>query len=165
MTHAYRTRPLEGDDLEAIARIEEQSFPNAWPRRRLWRWLRHPSVFGRVILLARDENEVVGFFLCVREHERYYLANLAVATAHRRRGAGRFMLRALELLALEDGALRIELDVRETNLPAQLLYRDAGYRATHIRSGFYEGEDGYRMERTLRRPRVEAMADSAGEAE
>ena len=39
----------------------------------------------------------------------------------------------------------VRLEVRETNLAPQLLYRKAGYRAVGIESSYYGGEDDYRM--------------------
>jgi ribosomal protein S18 acetylase RimI-like enzyme len=47
--------------------------------------------------------------------------------------------------------MRIDLEVQESNLPAQLLYRKAGYRATRILRNYYPTthEDGYRMVRPL----------------
>ena len=45
----------------------------------------------------------------------------------------------------------ISLEVEESNLPAQLLYRKMGYRATKVLRNFYRalGEDGYKMVRKV----------------
>ena len=49
---------------------------------------------------------------------------------------------------------KIYLEVAESNLPAQLFYRNWGYRATRILRNYYPktDEDGYRMELVLQRP-------------
>ena len=43
---------------------------------------------------------------------------------------------------------RIVLEVRETNLPAQLFFRSLGFRATSVLKDFYEDstEDAYLMQ-------------------
>jgi ribosomal-protein-alanine N-acetyltransferase len=43
----------------------------------------------------------------------------------------------------------VVLEVRETNLGAQIFYRRLGFRAQRVAKGFYRdrGEDGYIMER------------------
>ena len=41
------------------------------------------------------------------------------------------------------------LEVREGNLPAQLLYRECGYSLTEIWRSYYGDEDGYRMARKV----------------
>ena len=48
-------------------------------------------------------------------------------------------------------AARVSLEVRESNLPAQLFYRSVGFKASGIRRGYYKkyGEDAYVMERLL----------------
>ena len=46
-----------------------------------------------------------------------------------------------------DRRTRICLEVRETNLPAQLFFRNAGFRAIKVLHGFYNDtpEDAYEM--------------------
>ena len=46
---------------------------------------------------------------------------------------------------------RITLEVRETNLPAQLFFKDQGFRAVRVLRTFYEdsGEDAYMLQYCL----------------
>ena len=80
--------------------------------------------------------------------------NLAVHPGARRRGIASECLQFAERLARKRGSLRIVLEVRETNLAAQLLYRKAGYRVTLILRNYYSAarEDAYHMERALEEP-------------
>ena len=54
---------------------------------------------------------------------------------------------------VDPDVVEIYLEVEERNLPAQLLYRKAGYRAVQILRNFYPqlGEDAYRMVRRIHR--------------
>jgi ribosomal-protein-alanine N-acetyltransferase len=135
-------RPHTADDLEALAAIEEASFPNAWSRDALAGFLQREDSDCRVIELA---GRVVGFFVVLIEPDRLHMVNIAVDPEFRRRGLALHALDRIDELALERGAEQIVLEVRETNLDAQLLYRKAGYRAVEIVSGYYNGEDAYRM--------------------
>ena len=65
------------------------------------------------------------------------IINIAVHPDFRRRGYGRAILSALESSAVEFGAERIFLDVRESNEPAKSLYMSSGYRIAGIRRGYY----------------------------
>src|SRR5262249_32765084 len=64
------------------------------------------------------------------------------------RGGATALLKKYEPFLPRPGG-RIEAPVPETNLPAQLLLRSAGYRAVRVFRGFYSGEDAYLMERRL----------------
>jgi [ribosomal protein S18]-alanine N-acetyltransferase len=63
--------------------------------------------------------------------------NLAVAPESRRRGIARALLEAgLSALAAR-GADEVFLEVRESNVGAQELYRSLGFRAVGLRAGYY----------------------------
>lgn len=73
------------------------------------------------------------------------LLDIGVAPAWRRQGIGRALLKGLEEMLRRPGDC-IRVTVPETNLPAQLLLRDAGYRALSVLRGYFGTEDGYLME-------------------
>lgn len=77
---------------------------------------------------------------------RIVLLNLAVSLDWRRRGIASALLERLaqKLRQLDDC---IQVTVPETNLAVQLLLREAGFKATRVMRGYYNGEDGYLMER------------------
>ncbi len=122
--------------------IEQASFPDAWSREVLAGLIQRADTDCRVL---EQEGRVVGFLLVVYEPEGLHMVNLAVDPDFRRRGLGLGALERIDELAEERGAERVVLEVRETNLAAQLLYRKAGYRAVRIVSDYYRNEDAYRM--------------------
>ena len=135
-------RPYAVGDLDALVAIEEASVPSAWSRDVLERFLQRQDSDCYVI---EQSERVVGFFLVIYEPDGLHMANLAVDPEFRRRGLALLALDWIEELAKERGAERIALEVRETNLAAQLLYRKAGYRAIKIVSDYYPDEEAYRM--------------------
>lgn len=134
-------RTMRPEDRAEVLRIEAASFPDAWTGEVLDDFLAR-GASGHVLEQA---GRCVGFFLVLRARDSLLLANLAVAPEVRRSGIATLALRKIEGIAWAYGLPRIELQVRETNLAAQLLYRRNGYRAVEILRGYYTDQDGYRM--------------------
>lgn len=143
-----RVRDARREDFHALLQIERASYPSAWTRRQLVRMLAHAGSRSWVIDLA---GRVAGFLVLIDEGQHWHLANLAVAPDLRRRGLGLLALRTVDERVATWPHPRVILHVRESNLPAQLLYRRAGYRAVEILPRYYSDEPAYRMEKDLGR--------------
>jgi ribosomal-protein-alanine N-acetyltransferase len=74
--------------------------------------------------------------------------NFAVAEAYRRAGVGSQMIAKLAAKLSNQRRSRIILEVRETNLPAQVFFRENGFRAVSVLRSYYADtpEDAYIME-------------------
>lgn len=134
-------RSMRPEDRADVLRIEEASAPDAWTADVLDRWLAN-GASGHIL---EREGRCVGFFLVLLARDHLHLVNLAVAPEKRRRGIATLALQKIENIAWAYGLPRIQLEVRETNLAAQLLYRRSGYRAVEIVRSYYGDQDGYRM--------------------
>jgi [ribosomal protein S18]-alanine N-acetyltransferase len=135
-------------DLESVGRIEEICFSSPWSPQTFRLALGEPSVS---CLVARFEDEVVGYAI-VRLHGRQLLvANLAVTPDFQGRGLGRTLLRAVLGLGIRGGASWAVLDVRESNERAIRLYSASGFHAIGKRRGYYSDppEDSIVMKRVL----------------
>jgi ribosomal-protein-alanine N-acetyltransferase len=77
--------------------------------------------------------------------------NFAVLRSHRRLGVGAQMMAKLTAKLAPDRRNRIVLEVRETNLAAQLFFRSLGFRAVSVLRDFYQdtAEDAYLMQLSL----------------
>jgi ribosomal-protein-alanine N-acetyltransferase len=141
-------RSMRPDDRAEVLRIEEASFPDAWTADVFDRMLAH-GASGHVL---EREGQCVGFFLVLLAGDHLHLANLAVAPEARRKGIASLALRKIEGIAWAYGLPHIELEVRETNLAAQLLYRRNGYRAVGIMRSYYPDQDAYKMTKDVLLP-------------
>jgi len=141
-------RAMRPDDRVDVLRIEEASFPDAWSADAFDHWLSN-GASGHVL---EREGRCVGFFLVMLASDRLHLVNLAVAPEERRKGIATLALRKIENIAWAYGLPRIELEVRETNLAAQLLYRQSGYRAVEIVRSYYPDQDAYKMTKYVHLP-------------
>jgi ribosomal protein S18 acetylase RimI-like enzyme len=154
-------------DLSHVLRIAATAAHGSWTRQEFVTAFQSSDTAGWV---AEAGNHVAGFVIyavngppeeAVRVGPRWgrrktsqaplriVLLNLAVAADWRRRGVGRALLGRLgqKIRQAQDC---IQATVPESNLAAQLLLRNAGYKATRVLRRHFGDEDGYLMERQHR---------------
>ncbi len=132
-------------DMPAVLDIESQSFEFPWSEEEFVRCLRQRNCIGMV---AECDERVVGFMIYELHKNRLHILNFAVDPAARRSGVGRAMTDKLIGKLSHDRRNRIMLEVRETNLEAQLFFRSLGFRAISVLREFYDDspEDAYLMQ-------------------
>lgn len=132
-------------DFDSVLRIENESFPLPWGEEDFIRCLRNRNVIGMV---ADVGEQVAGFNIYELHRNRLHILNFAVDPAFRRRGVGAAMVSKLVNKLSPQRRNRIMLEIRETNLDAQLFFRGLGFRAVSLLRDFYEDstEDAYLMQ-------------------
>lgn len=132
-------------DMPEVLEIEQRSFEFPWSDDDFIRCLRQRNCIGMV---AEHSERVVGFMIYELHKSRLHILNLAVHPEFSRRGVGEQMIRKLISKLAPQRRSRIMLEVRETNLPAQLFFRQLGFRAVSLLREFYEDtpEDAYLMQ-------------------
>jgi [ribosomal protein S18]-alanine N-acetyltransferase len=98
-------------------------------------------------ILAEIEGQIVGYVLFWLLPGAIDIHNIAVHVDHRRRGIARLLLGMVVAEARNQSSLRVMLEVRRSNLPAQKLYQSLGFLTTGVRKGYYsdDGEDALAM--------------------
>jgi len=132
-------------DMQAVLDIEASSFEFAWSEEDFIRCLRQRNCIGMV---AEQEDRVVGFMIYELHKNRLHILNFAVSADCKRQGIGRAMVGKLMGKLSNERRNRIMLEVRETNLDAQLFFRGLGFRAVSVLRDFYDDstEDAYLMQ-------------------
>lgn len=132
-------------DMPAVMDIEQQSFEFPWSEEEFIRCLRQRNCIGMV---AEREDQVAGFMIYELHKNRLHLLNFAVGAGMRRVGIGTAMIEKLASKLTAERRNRIMLEVRETNLDAQIFFRQRGFRAISVLRSFYEDspEDAYLMQ-------------------
>lgn len=132
-------------DMGEVLDIERSSFEFPWFEDDFIRCLRQRNCIGMV---AEYGDRVVGFMIYELHKTRLHILNFAVAPDVRRRGVGEQMVDKLLAKLSSQRRARITLEVRETNLAAQLFFKQAGFRATTVLRAYYEDspEDAYLMQ-------------------
>ena len=135
-------------DMAEVLRIEQEAFEFPWTDEDFTRCLRQRNCIGMVAEIA---DSVVAFMIYELHRSRLHMLNFAVLRSHRRLGVGTYMMEKLAGKLTPDRRSLIGLEVRETNLPAQLFFRSLGFRATSVLKDFYQDttEDAYLMEYCL----------------
>ena len=142
-------------DMAEVLEIESEGFEFPWCEDDFIRCLRQRNCIGMV---AEVDDRVVGFMIYELHKTRLHLLNFAVAGPFRRQGVGTQMLAKLIGKLSSQRRTRILLEVRETNLAAQLFFRELSFRAVSVLRDFYEDttEDAYLMQYRYRPPESEA---------
>lgn len=131
-------------DLDAITAIERESFPE-----------REPDVTGELkrpwakLWVARIDHEAAApsaFLLAWLVADEVHVLSVATSLSSRRRGLGRALMHQVIEEARARESELVLLEVRRSNRAAIGLYRELGFRATAIRTGYYaDREDAVEM--------------------
>lgn len=143
---SVRVRWLIARDRQEILAIENHSFPDhPWAIEEFTRCLRQRNCIGMV---AEHEGRIIGYHVYEFSRDSLHILNFAVHRVFRRLGVGQKMLQKMISRLSPGRRNKITLEVRETNLEAQLFFRAMGFRATRVLRDFYEvtADDAYEME-------------------
>jgi ribosomal-protein-alanine N-acetyltransferase len=89
-------------------------------------------------MVAEHEEQIVGFMIYELNRNLLHVMNFAVRADFRRRGLGSQMLDKLISKLSQQRRTRITLEVRESNLAAQLFFRRSGFKAVSVLRDYYE---------------------------
>jgi [ribosomal protein S18]-alanine N-acetyltransferase len=141
---AVQIRWLIRRDMADVLRIEHESFEFPWTEEDFLSCLRQRNCIGMV---AEHEQRIVGFMIYELHKSKLNILNFAVGDDARRNQVGTQMVQKLVDKLSQQRRNEIILEVRETNLSAQLFFSNHGFRAVSILRGHYDDttEDAYVM--------------------
>src|SRR3982074_1611221 len=113
-------------DMPEVLQTEVESFEFSWTEEDFLRCLRQRNCIGMV---AEQGEKVVGFMIYELHKAKLHILNFAVHPSFRRHGVGAQMVAKLISKLSSHRRTRITLEVRETNLAAQLFFRKQDFRA------------------------------------
>jgi ribosomal-protein-alanine N-acetyltransferase len=132
---AVEIEPMKLEDIEDVHRIERQVYPTPWSiavfRTEVAR--RQHNIY----LVAKYEDQVIGYICLFHVFDEGHITNVAVDPKYQRQGIGTRLLLTAINKAITVGVRYVTLEVRESNLIAQHLYRKFGFRLTGRRQGYY----------------------------
>jgi ribosomal-protein-alanine N-acetyltransferase len=142
---AVEIRRLTYADLPQVVAIERRAFTTPWSLAMFVLELSKPS---GICLAATTEDELVGYLVCSRYDTVWHMMNVAVDPDRRRRGIATALIGALLERIGPNG--QVTLEVRRSNVGAQVLYERLGFRSAGVRPRYYadNGEDAVIMWRT-----------------
>jgi len=131
-------------DMPEVLDIERHCFNFAWTEEDFLCCLRQRNCIGMV---AERQERIVGFMIYELLTSQLHVLNFAVAPWARRQGTGSQMIEKLINKLSQQRRQEICLEVRETNLDAQLFFRRLGLQAKGVLREHYQDteEDAYAM--------------------
>jgi ribosomal-protein-alanine N-acetyltransferase len=132
-------RPLEPEDLHAVAQLHAQCFAAAWEVGFLGELFAQPRTFG---FIAIEPDGSAGFAIASSAAGEAEIFSLAVRPCSRQRGLGAALLREIAAHAVQIGASELFLEVAIENLAARALYGRLGFREVGLRPAYYREPGG-----------------------
>ena len=134
-------------DLDGIAVMEKECFPDPWTRRMLAESFLSERFYG---VLMEEDGALVGYGGVSVAADEAEIELVAVSEMYRCCGRGKAIVEDLLSIAREKGAKRVFLEVRVSNAPALALYLKCGFTGLYARSRYYPGgEDALVMTKEL----------------
>jgi len=122
-------------DMPEVLDVENACFEYPWSKQDFICCMRRRNCIGMV---AEHDSQVVGFMVYELTKDQLYLMSFAVRPDLQRCGVGTLMISKL-ISKLSPGRRdKIDLEVRETNLAAQLFLKRMGFVAVAILRGYYD---------------------------
>jgi ribosomal-protein-alanine N-acetyltransferase len=129
-------RPATPEDIPSIMQIEQASASAAH-----WGEQRYRDMFSnsapRRLTLVVEELGIAGFLVAASESADWEIENVVIQEGARRRGMGRALILDLLARARKENANSVQLEVRESNVPARQLYLNLGFRQIARRPRYY----------------------------
>ena len=146
----YSIRPATEDDIVKILEIESKAHLAPWTETHFKEELEKP--YSHFLVMTDDETDeiiagyIVFWIMGSGGDGACEILNVAVDFPFRGKGMAKKLVQTAVASAVKEGAKRMVLDVRKSNMPAIQLYQTLKFTITQVRRSFYSnGEDAYGM--------------------
>lgn len=126
-------RQYSDSDYDEIKTILQGggNFDDVWDSRSHWKAKSEEDATS--ILVAEDNNEILGCILVIRDKWTCFLFRLAVKESHRRKGVGSMLISSAEEQLKKEGEDEVAIFVNEEDVSLHQYYEKRGY----LRGGKY----------------------------
>lgn len=129
-----RIEKMTSGQLEDVYIIETECFSHPWSKQSLEEELNNET---SLFLVAKEENEVIGYIGMSIVIDEGYIFNVAVREKYRNKGVATALINELVTYGKKNNFSFITLEVRESNLPAISLYSKFGFIKAGERKDYY----------------------------
>lgn len=127
-------RDMAEKDLDTVLQIENEVFPDPWPRSAFADQL---SGDGWGALVAESDGEIIGYGCYFMVDIEAHLTNIAVRPDYRRKSVAKTLLNTILERATDAGCQYLILEVRKSNAVARTFYEKRGFRILYRRPNYY----------------------------
>ena len=139
----FEISEMTSGDLGEICRIENEVFPNPWPKSAFEGDISNDATYCPVV--KDSSGNIIGYASLTVDINEAHLTNIAVSTEYRRQGIGSILMDDVISKAEREGCRAIFLEVRNSNLDARGFYTR------------YDFTELYRHEHYYRKPTEDAL--------
>jgi len=132
--HSLVLRPMRPADIDKVIGIEQECFPDPWPRSAFEDIIKNPD-HGAPVAVNNDKVIAYGCYLIIASEA--HLTNLAVSPKFRRKSVARQLLQYILDIAKRKECEYILLEVRPRNESAIAFYENAGFKLLYRRPRYY----------------------------
>lgn len=127
---------MDNMDVEGVHNVSKLSLKEGWSLNEISKEL--SNEFANYIVLKTSSDEVIGFAGAWIIAEEGQITNVAIHPSYRGMGYGFKLMEVLIKHLNSKACYDITLEVRESNIIAQNLYKSLGFKSEGIRKNFYE---------------------------
>lgn len=131
-------RAMTPADLEAVADLTHRADPFGWTLRNF----SDAHASGNTLTVLTVDGVTSGIAAVMHVLDESELLEIAVQPAMQGRGYGKALLAQAIAQARRNGAVRMFLEVRESNARARKMYTSFGFEETGRRRNYYPTENG-----------------------
>jgi ribosomal-protein-alanine N-acetyltransferase len=142
--YQLRFRPMNLADVARVHEIDIRSFSLPWPEKSyIFELTENPSSLSIVAEVFPQDLpfSVIGMSVVWIIIDEAHIATIAIDPEFRGSGYGRSLLTETLRQSMQRGAQQATLEVRESNLIAQRLYRSFGFTIVGRRTHYYHDND------------------------
>ena len=125
---------MKSDDIANVVEVEIKSFEIPWSKESFENELKNKLA---LYLVAKVEEKAVGYVGVWKIFDEGHITNVAVHPDFRGQGLAKSLISELLYLCRKDGITSFTLEVRESNIVAQSLYKSFGFVESGKRKGYY----------------------------
>ncbi len=127
-------RQMNSGDVERVYELSSKCFIDPWSESSLRKELDNEVAYYSVAEVNGEIVSYAGIWAVAGEGE---ITNIAVDSRYRRSGIGRLVLKHLLDIATQKELSVIHLEVRDSNVAAQNLYKNIGFNKIAVRKNYY----------------------------
>ena len=149
----YNIRWMIRRDMPEVLKIERDSFELPWTTNDFILTIKNRNTIGMVV---EYHGKIIGFMIYELHKKFIKILNFAVALNSRNQYVGKAMMEKLIYKLCYKRRNMISVEVRESNLVAQLFFKSMGLKAVTTIHNAYEDndEDAYLMEYIIKKNEV-----------
>jgi ribosomal-protein-alanine N-acetyltransferase len=148
-------------DIPQVHAIDALSFSLPWPENSYhFELTENPSTLALVAELTTpsEAHAIIGMSVTWLIVDEAHIATIAIHPEYRGHGYGKQLLRETLRQSIQRGAIIAALEVRESNLIAQQMYLEFGFKIVGRRLKYYKDNDEDALLMSLTKMRSESLA-------